>query len=310
LPTLVTKNLTLKSMNCDRLAVLLTCYNRKTKTLECLQRLFDQEFTSEVTLDVYLVDDGSTDGTAEALRQTYPQVKILTGTGSLFWNGGMRLAFAEAIAGDYDYYIWLNDDTLLYPNAIPTLLDTAAQLAARGENQAIVAGSTRDPDTQTYTYGGMKQLGPLFPPFKVRSLEPTDTPQQCDMMCGNIVLIPRSVVHQVGNLDPDLTHYAGDWDYGLRAKQQGCTVWVAPGYQGTCPRNPTPEPGSAPDLQEGLKKIGQPKGLALQDVTLQSFAEWKIMMKRHGGALWPIFWLLPYRRLLWAMLFERSQKKA
>ncbi|MBD2578283.1 glycosyltransferase family 2 protein [Oscillatoria sp. FACHB-1406] len=296
-------------MNCARLAVLLTCYNRKSKTLDCLQRLFNQDFTSEVSLDVYLVDDGSTDGTADAIRQTYPQVKIFSGTGSLFWNGGMRYAFEEALKGDYDYYVWLNDDTMLYPNALAALLETSAQLAAKGEDKAIVAGSTQDPDTQEFTYGGIKQHGPLFPPFKVRSIEPTDTPQKCDAMCGNIVLIPRSVVQRVGNLDPQLTHYAGDWDYGLRAKQEGCTVWIAPGYQGTCPRNPTPEPGSVPKLEEGLKKMGQPKGLALQDVTLQSFDEWKIIMKRHGGLLWPIFWLLPYRRLLPTMLF-RNPKKA
>jgi GT2 family glycosyltransferase len=291
-------------MKRDRLAILLTCYNRKAKTLECLQHLFNQKLTSEVTLDVYLVDDGSTDGTAEAIHQTYPQVKIFPGTGNLFWNGGMRLAFAEALKGDYDGYIWLNDDTILYPNALPTLLDTAAQLAAQGEDKAIVSGSTQDPDTQEYTYGGMQQWGPFFPPFKCRPVPPTDVPQRCDMMCGNFILIPRSVVQLVGNLDPNLTHYAGDWDYGLRAKQQGCTVWVAPGYQGTCPRNPTPAPGTAPDLQEGLKKIGQPKGLALQDVTLQSFSEWKIITQRHGGLLWPIFWLLPYRRLVFSSLLR------
>lgn len=294
-------------MNCDRLAVLLTCYNRKPKTLECLQRLFNQQLTAEVVFDVYLVDDGSTDGTAEAIRQAYPQVKILFGTGNLFWNGGMRVAFAEAIKGDYDGYLWLNDDTMLYPNALQTLLDTAAELATRGETKAIVSASTQDPNTNEYTYGGMKQFGPLFPPFKCRPVEPTDAPQPCDMMCGNFILIPRSVVQLVGNLDPNLTHYAGDWDYGLRAKQAGCTVWVAPGYQGTCPRNPKPAQGSTPNLKEGMKKIGQPKGLDLQTVTLQPFDEWKILSKRHGGILWPIFWLLPYRKLVWALLFDSKQ---
>jgi GT2 family glycosyltransferase len=84
-------------MNSDRTAVLITCHNRKPKTLACLAALFNQELSPEVTIDVYLVDDGSTDGTAEAVHQAYPQVKILQGDGSLFWNRGMRKAFAEAL---------------------------------------------------------------------------------------------------------------------------------------------------------------------------------------------------------------------
>ena len=115
-------------MNSDRTAVLITCHNRKPKTLACLTALFNQEPSPDVTIDVYLVDDGSTDGTTEEVHQTYPQVKILQGDGSLFWNGGMRKAFAEALKQDYDYYLWLNDDTVLYPEAMPRDLFTPSEL--------------------------------------------------------------------------------------------------------------------------------------------------------------------------------------
>jgi hypothetical protein len=36
---------------------------------------------------------------------------VLGGDGSLFWNGGMRLAYADAMRSDFDYYLWLNGDT-------------------------------------------------------------------------------------------------------------------------------------------------------------------------------------------------------
>lgn len=291
----------------QRLAALLTCYNRKAKTLECLDAFFQQEGLENIALDVYLVDDGSTDGTREAVARAYPAIQTISGTGSLFWNGGMRLAFGEAIAGDYDGYLWLNDDTILYPDTLRSLLDTAENLAKKGFEKAIVAASVRDPQTGEFTYGGMKQKGWFYPPFKMQEVHPEETPQQCDTMCGNFVFIPRDVVLAIGNLDPQLTHYAGDWDYGLRAKQAGFTIWIAPGYQGTCPRNPKPSPESTPELQEGLQKIGQPKGLALQDVTLHPFAEWKVLMQRHGGIFWFVFWLLPYRRLLWNSLFQRKK---
>lgn len=297
-------------MNCDRIAALLTCHNRKPMTLACLLALFNQELPSNVTIDVYLVDDASTDDTAEAVSQSYPQVKILQGDGSLFWNGGTRVAFAEAMKYDYDYYLWLNNDTFVYPNALSNLVETFHNLRIRGEQRAIITGSTCDPNTKALTYGGVVRRS-RWRPLKFDLMEPGEEAKRCDTMNGNCVLIPREVVQVVGNLEPAFTHYAGDWDYGLRAQQQGCTVWVAPGYVGTCSGNY--QPGSTADspvaLGEGLKKIAQPKGLPVREQVLHPFWEWKVFAQRHAGLFWPIYWLIPYRRLLWSLLIDRSKKK-
>lgn len=120
------------------LAILMTCYNRRQKTLDCLEALRKQELLPNLVVQVYLVDDGSTDGTGEAVKAAYPGIKVLQGNGNLFWNGGMRLAFSEAMKSDYDYYLWLNDDTLLYPRAIQSLLATSCHLAEVGHTLAIV----------------------------------------------------------------------------------------------------------------------------------------------------------------------------
>ena len=296
-------------MNRDRLAALLTCYNRSSKTLASLTALFSQEHNSGVTIDVYLVDDGSTDDTATAVSQRFPQVKILQGTGSLFWNGGMRIAFAQALQHDYDYYLWLNDDTVLYPNALETLLTTAQTLQKQGEELTLIAGSTCDPQTKALTYGGVVRRS-RWRPLKFDLIEPGEQVKRCDTINGNCVLIPRNVVQVVGNLDPAFTHYAGDWDYGLRAAQQGCSVWVAPGYVGTCSQNYQPDSAVSSQVQwsEGLKKIAQPKGLAVREQTLHPLGEWKVFAQRYAGLFWPIFWLIPYRRLLWISLLGQSQK--
>ncbi|MDJ1182892.1 glycosyltransferase family 2 protein [Roseofilum casamattae] len=293
-------------MNCKTIAVLLTCHNRKEKTLESLQALFAQNLSSDFSLIVYLMDDGSTDGTSTAVSECYPGVKLFQGDGNLFWNGGMRYVFAKALEVGHDFYCWLNDDTMLYPDALQTLLDTYAKMVEQGYRQSIVAGSTQDAQSKEWSYGGYQQLGWFYPPFKGKPVIPNGTVQSCDLMCGNIVLIPTEVTDIVGNLDPELTHYAGDWDYGLRAKQHGCHLWIVPNYLGTCAQNPKPDPANNPNLQQGLKKIDRPKGLALQSVTLQPWSEWKLLMQRHGGLLWPIFWLLPYRKLILPRLFDRE----
>src|SRR6476619_4525822 len=95
------------------IAVVMTCHNRRNTTLACLHTLYEQKHHC----DVYLTDDGSYDGTAQGIKAEYPDVHILQGNGNLFWVGGMHLAFNEAIKNQYDYYLWLNDDTFLEPNA-------------------------------------------------------------------------------------------------------------------------------------------------------------------------------------------------
>ena len=279
-------------MTCDRTAVLITCHNRKPKTLACLDALFNQAIPSDLAIDVYLVDDGSTDGTAEAVQQTYPQVKLLTGDGTLYWNRGMHKAFAEALQHDYDYYLWLNDDTLLYPEALSCLWQTSHNLAKQGHDKAIIVGSTHHPDTGELTYGGFGR-STWWHPFKYRLVEPGTEPKPADTLNGNCVLIPRVVVQILGNLDPSFSHSIGDTDYGLRSQRQGCSVWVAPGYAGKCQTNPPQgHPWHDPKftLKQRWQAVTDKKGLPPK--------ESKVFCQRHAGWLWLFYWLLPYIRLV------------
>jgi GT2 family glycosyltransferase len=290
------------------IAVLLTCYNRREKTLQCLQALHLQYVDPKIELKLYLVDDASTDGTAEAVGQLYPLVRVITGTGSLFWNGGMRLAFSIAQVDNPDYYFWINDDTVLYPHALQTLLDVSLKLISRGQDKAVVVGSTLDPETDSPSYGGVSQTH-WWHPLKFHHIYPKTEAYRCDTFHGNCVLIPRSVAALVGNLNPAYTHNLGDFDYGLRTRQKGGDVWLAPCYLGTCLANPPRSRMVKTDFsQVKLNPSDRPKGLALEDVTLHSFSEWKAFCRQNGGFLWFFYWLLPYRRLLTLFLFQSWNK--
>jgi GT2 family glycosyltransferase len=156
-------------------------------TLGCLRSLGAQRVPG-VTVDVFVLDDGSSDGTSEAIAEQFPEVTVLHGDGELYWSGGMRQAFAAAIAGDYDHYLWLNDDVYLDDGALVVLLDTARQLHQRGE-VVIVVGSTRDPQTGQLTYGGVVHPH-RWRPLRSELVEPGDAPRPCDTMNGQVVLIP------------------------------------------------------------------------------------------------------------------------
>lgn len=142
-------------MHHKQVAVCISCYNRRDITLSCLAALYEQD----VPFQLYLVDDNSSDGTSAAVHQSYPDVQILSGDGNLYWVGGiMSLAFAKAMEDDYEYCLWLNDDTLLEPNALNTLLDTHNLLSDRGKPDSIIVGSVKDPVTGQYSYGGRVHL--------------------------------------------------------------------------------------------------------------------------------------------------------
>jgi len=268
----------------------MTCHNRRDTTVTCLDALMNQQAIDDVRLQTYLVDAGSTDGTAEVIEERFPDIRVIRRDSSLYWCGGTRAAFGEAMKGDYDYYLWLNDDTVLLSDAIRVLLKTARDTEDRDGRPGIVVGSTLDPQTGRCTYGGVVRSS-KWRPLTYRLIEPSGKAEPCNTINGNCVLIPREVAQSVGNMSPEFTHKIGDRDYGLRAKAKGIPLWVAPSYVGECSRNPPP-PWADPaiPLKERLKNLRSPKGLPPR--------EWTLYARRHAGIQWPLYWFTLYMRVL------------
>lgn len=283
-----------------RVAALLAAHNRRELTLACLRSLQAQH-APDVTLDVFVLDDASTDGTGEQIAEQFPHVTLLHGDGQQYWNGGMRRAFAAAMAADYDHYLWMNDDTTLDDGALEVLLDTERRLRAAGRDPVIVVGSTRDPKTGELTYGGIVQPY-RWRPLHIMLVPPGDEPRPCDTMNGNMVLISRAVAQRVGNVDPAFVQQMADLDYGRRARAAGCSVWIAPGTLGTCAPNTRPSPGERPLLDE-LRWLWSTKELKP--------GPWATYCRRYAGRLWPLFWLSPYlRRSAWLILARTPLRRS
>jgi GT2 family glycosyltransferase len=193
--------------------------------LQCLKALLSQNGLGDsYSIEVFLVDDGCTDGTPEAIVKDFPQVNIIQGNGELYWNRGMLLAWETAkTAKDFDYYLWLNDDTFLFDNAFEILLHDKFP-------ESIICGSTISQVDHNTTYGGF-----INNPYQL--LNPNSKYQNSDYCNGNCVIIPKKIFKKIGLLDPFFHHALGDFDYSRRAIKSGFKVLVAPDYIGTCEKH-------------------------------------------------------------------------
>lgn len=239
------------------IAVLLTVFNRKEKTLQCLSNLFNQEIPQGYSLDVYLTNDGCTDGTPQAVKELFPQVKIIDGDGNLFWNRGMWTAWdAASKAKDYDFYFWLNDDTFLYDEAVLKLVNTSIKY----EDKAIIVGVTESLDKTHTTYGGR------IPKKGIPEVNGEES--KCVSFNGNIVLIPKYVYDSIGKMDPYYSHSYGDFDYGFTATKYNVAIYQTGTYLGACDEHPTLSTWCNPEvpLRKRWMALHRPNGQPPKEV--------------------------------------------
>jgi len=276
-----------------QIAVLITCHNRRELTLRCLERLAGQAHFDPANL--FLVDDGSQDGTGDAVLARMPQAHVVRGDGSLFWNGGMRLAWdaAKTAGRTFDFYLWLNDDVELAGDALAMLVADADQVVARGE-PVIVAGATADPVAGTVNYGAHRRPDPRRP-LRMGLVQPEGRPVPVDTVSGNVVLVSAAAEALLGNMSPAFTHIYGDLDYGLRAKAAGVPVLLASRTAGTCGSNP--ETGTS--LDPALSKWQRLRRRWREADKLHA-QDWRRFVRLHGGG--PLVSLAhraaPYLRIL------------
>ena len=199
------------------IAVLITCHNRKDTTLLCLGRLF----SIRKDIDVYCVDDNSTDGTADAIREEFPQVNLIHGDGNLFWSRGMTAAWMEAAKNkDYDFYFWLNDDLVLYDYCFDEMLECSRIM----EHKAVIAGLVQETTTQDAIYGGFDRSKHL--------IAANGELNEVFRLNGNFVLVPNYVFKKNGFFDPVYHHDLGDVAYGHEVHKNGFHVCTTRKYIG------------------------------------------------------------------------------
>lgn len=195
-----------------RTFVILPVHNRREITLGCLRHLRDQGDLD--WLEVIVVDDGSADGTGEAVRAEFPKVLLMHGNGGLWWTGAIRAGMEEAHRRGASCILWLNDDTLPYPNVLRRI----TSVALRDGCIASARGRVKLPSIAEDFKGLEKTRWGL----RSKPHMPGDGILEVDACRGNCAAIPRGVIERIGFPDSrHLPQYYGDTDYTMRARAHG-----------------------------------------------------------------------------------------
>ena len=209
------------------IAVLVACHNRLEKTIRGLRSLFVAEGTAResfhgLQLTVYLVDDGSTDGTSEAVAAAFPRVEIIKADGTLFWAKSMNLAWRQAADKHYDAYLWFNDDVILYPDSITTILGDFTK------HPSVIVGACKDPNSGGMSFGASDACD--------KKIEPCGIPVRADgWLNGNVVLVSSETSELAGIISDSYSHARADYDYAERLRKSGVSFYASSAYVGVCP---------------------------------------------------------------------------
>jgi len=211
--------------------IVICVYNRLKFTKDCLDSIRKQSYRD---FKVIVVDDGSTDGTYQFLKENYPEIILLQGDGNLWWAGatnvGVKKALELSTSGE-DFILTLNNDLVVVEEYLQELM----YVAIREKPCVVGSVSVNIKNASKVEFAGLKwnkitakYSRPKEFTENYKELLSHGSYIETDLLPGRGTLIPISVFKKIGLFDEqNFPHYAADDDFSLRSRKFGFTLLVA-----------------------------------------------------------------------------------
>jgi GT2 family glycosyltransferase len=233
------------------LAIVIVSYNTRDMLRDCLRSLAAPARTS---LDIWVVDNASRDGSVDMVRAEFQHVHVIANTHNGGYAFANNLALQQVLSSEEiqnsklrtqnsepDYVLLLNPDTVAPPGALDTLveyLEAHPDIGVCGP-KLLLADGTLDlacrrafpsPSAFMYRAIGLSKLfphSPRFGSYNMTYLDP-DTETEVDSVVGACMLVRAAVIREAGLLDEAYFMYGEDLDWAYRIKQYGWKIMYVP----------------------------------------------------------------------------------
>lgn len=233
--------------------------NRKDDTLECLASLHNSTYIHHRAI---VLDNASTDGSVEAIREAYPEVQIIPLQANLGYAGNNNVGIQAAIDQGAEWVFVLNEDTILAE-------DCLAQLVAEAslhEHCGIIGPMVYHYNEADVIQSAGGRLSPLWESEHIGHNEQDhgqyNTPRQVDWISGCAIMVRREAIEQAGKIDERFFYYYEETEWCVRISRAGWQIWHLP---------------QAKLWHKGVQRDYQPS----PNVTYYSTRNYLLLMKKH-----------------------------
>lgn len=202
-------------------------WNQLAETLECLESLSHSTYPN---LRLLLVDNGSSDGTAEQVTEQYPAVEICRLDPNVGIARGYNRGIEVALQRGADYVMVMNNDTVADAEMVSCLLQAFHDRPATGMAMPKIYHFYGD--QRRLWYAGARWRS--FPPsIKTIGMDQPDGPAfehyfTVEYAPSCCLLMPRQALEKVGSFDPAYYFYFDDWDLSARFRAAGYEILFVP----------------------------------------------------------------------------------
>lgn len=217
------------------LSIVIVSYNTREMTLACLASVYAQ---TQAPFEVIVVDNASADGSAAAIAEAFPQVRLIAET----VNHGFAAAHDIAVPlTRAEWLLLLNPDTVVLDGALDKLLAFARRRPEAGiwGGRTLFADGRLNPYscwgrmTLWSTFCRTSGLNGVFPRSEVFNSEaigdwPRDTERAVDIVTGCLFLIRREIWDRLGGFERTFAMYGEEVDLCLRARALGLQPMITP----------------------------------------------------------------------------------